>query len=294
MICKRYLQFLFNTTLFILLLTNLSCEKFSGDQEVPVYLRVDSIYLTTDYSTQGSASESITDVWAYVDENIVGAFEMPAKFPVLKEGKHRVTFLAGIKKNGIATTRVSYPFYAPIEMTMDLVPDSTMSVGKLHATYLSSTVFNLKEDFESAGISLDTTPRSLVNINRTPVGSPLTFEGNHSGMIVLDSAFDFFEIVTHDAYNIPFAPVYVELNFNSNNNITLGAVLYVNNIIYQIPIISLVPTENKWKKIYIDLTNTLNGYPGAKGFKVFLENFKNKEVSQALILLDNLKIVTRK
>jgi hypothetical protein len=294
MIYRRYLHFLFSLSLILLLLAQISCEKFSGDQEIAAYIKVDSITLTTDYGTQGSNSQSITDVWAYVDDNLIGGFQMPAKFPVLAQGKHTVTFFAGVKKNGIAATRISYPFYAKMVQTIDLKPDSTVSVGVLHATYETSAFFYLKEDFESAGVAFDTTPRSLVNLTKTPVGSPLTYEGNHSGLVTMDATNNYFEFITHSSYPIPNAPVYLEMNFNTNNQITVGAIVYMAYSLYEVPIITLVSTNGQWKKIYIELTNTINAYTGATGFKIFFEHFQDAGVSNAQILFDNIKIVTSK
>src|ERR1039457_4232719 len=111
MIYKRYLNFLYISIFYLLLFSTQSCEKFSGDQTIPAYLKIDSIYITTKTETQGSASHSITDAWVYVDDQFIGAYQMPARFPVLKEGKHKVEVFAGIKKDGIAATRTPYPFY---------------------------------------------------------------------------------------------------------------------------------------------------------------------------------------
>jgi len=270
-----------------------SCEKFSGDQTIPAYLKIDSIYLVTKLS-QGTASHNITDAWIYVDDELIGVFEMPARVPVLKQGKHKVRIDAGIKKNGIAATRAAYVFYDPIIIQqVKLAPDSTTKLGTLHTDYSTATQFLGMENFENAGIILDTTSRSLVGISRTVFGSDQTFEGIHSGSIVMDTTTkkNRFECVTHSNYTIPLAPVYMEMNFNTNMAFTVGVVIYVSLSIVQQPIITLNPTYGKWKKIYIDLTSALNTYPGASTFKVYLSAF-DTQVTNATILIDNIKILT--
>src|ERR1035438_5850904 len=197
MIYRRYLTPIFLTILPLLLFILQSCEKFSDGQSVPAYLKIDSIYLVIKSSTQGSSSQNITDAWVYVDEELLGTFQMPANLPVLKTGKHTVTIFAGIKKNGIAATRGAYPFYAPITMQVNFKPDSASSLGVLSTTYLSTTNFLWMEDFEDAGFTLDTTTRSSFAIKKTPEGSPLTFEGVHSGIITMDTISKQFECVTH-------------------------------------------------------------------------------------------------
>jgi hypothetical protein len=290
---RNYLQTIFLSLFLLALLTLVSCEKFSGDQTTPAYLRIDSIYLVSKPS-QGTASHNITDAWIYVDDVLIGVFEMPARVPVLKQGKHKVRIDAGVKKNGIAATRVAYVFFDPIILQqVKFAPDSTTSLGTLHTDYSTSAQFLALENFENAGIILDTTPRSLVGINRTAFGSDQTFEGIHSGIISMDTTTkkNKFECVTQGTYTIPLAPVYFEMNFNTNMAFTVGVVVYVSLSIIQQPVITLNPTDGKWKKIYIDLTNSLNAYPGASNFKVYL-SASDSEVLDGRILIDNLKILT--
>jgi hypothetical protein len=164
----------------------------------------------------------------------------------------------------------------------------------LKTTYNSTTTFSWKEAFEDVAISMDTSRKSMVNIGETPPGSPLTFEGVHSGLIQLDSAKNFFEIVSHNQFPIPQSPVFLEMNFNTNSTFQAGVIVYTTDyIIYQTPILNLAPTIGKWKKIYIDLTTTLNAYGNSTNYKIYFAGFKDPGIDKATILLDNLKIVTR-
>lgn len=285
------------TARFILILSFLailaSCEKFEGDQTVPAYLTIDSLYLQTDYATQGSASHKITDAWVYVGEEFIGAFEMPARFPVLKSGKHPVKIYPGIKKNGIAATRTSYLFYAPVEKNITFAPDSTSVIGTQKTTYFNTTLFTWKEDFEDVALSLDTTPRSTAWIRLTQ-DEDSTFEGMHSAKVVLDSVHDFFEAQTHDEYVIPAAPVYLEMDFNLSQSMIVGVIVYSTSTLAQVPILTLSPTNGTWKKIYIDLSNSLNGYTGMITYRVYLGTFKEPDKLNSVLMFDNMKIVTRK
>lgn len=293
MIYRKPLPFL--SFLVIISLMQTSCEKFSGDQEIPAYLSIDSIYLTTNFSSQGTNSQNITDAWIYVDDVLIGAFQMPARVPVLYKGIHTVTVLPGIKRDGIASTRISYQYYQPITAKIRLTPDSTTKLNVLKTVYQSAASFVWLENFEGVAITLDTTKRSSAYIQRTPASSPLTFkdEGSHSGMVVLDSAHSFFEAQTHNEYQIPYAPVYLEMNFNINTILTVGVVVYGSTSLYQVPIINLNPTDNAWKKIYIDLSTSLNSYSGLT-YRVYLGTFKEEGVEQNLLLFDNFKILTMK
>ncbi len=279
--------------LFLVLFIGLSCEKFSGEQSIPAYLTIDSVYLSTDYQSQGTTSQRITDIWVNIDNEFLGAYELPAKFPVLMTGKHKVKLWPGIKKNGISATRASYDFYVPVEKEIMFTPDSTTRMGTLKTSYQTSTLFYWREDFEDVAISLDTTSRSTAYFTLT--NSPdSTFEGVHSGKVVLDSLRDFFECQTRNEYPIPSAPVYLELNFNISNSLTVGIFSYGTAILYQTPIITLNPTNGQWRKIYIDLTTSLNAYLGMRTFRVYMGTFKNSGLDKSVILLDNFKLLTRK
>ncbi len=292
MIYGRFVHYFFLSG-FLLIVAS-SCEKFSGDQQIPAWLSIDSVYLTTDYYTQGTSSQNITDAWVYVDDEFIGTFELPARLPILKSGKHHIKVWPGIKRNGIASTRVSYNFYNPVEKDLKLAPDSTTKTGVIRTTYQTTTSFIWREDFDDVSLTLDTTGRSVAFIQRTSPGSPYTLEGNHSGMVVFDSVHDFFECQTHNEYTIPAAPVYLEMNFNISNPLTVGVFTYGSTTLYQSPIMTLNPTNGVWKKIYIDLTTTLNAYSGMTSYRVYFYAFKDQGLKQSMVLFDNFKLVTRK
>ena len=287
-------QFGYFCALCLLLITVSSCEKYAGDQTIPAYLSIDSIYITTNFNSEGTASQRITDAWVYVDDDFLGAFELPALLPVLKSGKHQVKIYPGIKKNGIATTRTVYEFYNPVLREVIFAQDSTTRAGVIKTTYGSKALFVWKEDFEDAvNVSLDTTSGSIADLRDTLTGSPPPFEGERSGLVILDEKHDYFECQTRSEYPIPYAPVYLEMNFNSTNAIVVGVFSYGNAILYQTPIITLNPTKGQWKKIYIDLTTTLNAYQGMTHYRVYLRAMKDSGLTQSTILLDNFKILSR-
>jgi hypothetical protein len=290
MICRKFLHTFAVTFLLLLLLTQTSCEKFSGDQTIPSYLKIDSIRLTTDYSSQGTAMHSITDAWVYIDGELIGAFQLPARFPVLKQGNHTLMVLSGIKKDGIASTRISYPFYQAITQTIRLVPDSTLDLHTLSTTYSTKAKFLWREDFDDVAITLDTTTATTEKIKQTTDDS-LTLEGLHSGIVRLDTVGSTFEAVSHSTFSIPSSEVFLEMNFNVNTYLTVGVYVTVFGSVTQVPVMTLNPTNNKWKKIYIDLTTTLNAYSGATKFRVYYYLLNNTG-DDYRILLDNIKLLS--
>ena len=291
MIGRKFLHILSFSVFLILLLAQTSCEKFSGDQTVPAYVKVDSIRLTTNYSTQGTAIHNITDAWVYIDGQLIGTFQLPATFPILQQGSHTLIVLPGVKKDGIASTRISYPFYQEITKTINLVPDKTLDFGTLSTTYATKTKFIWREDFDDVAITLDTTAAATTKIKQTSSNSPLTLEGLHSAIIELDTVGATFACVSHSTFTIPNSAVFLEMNFNINTSLIVGVYVTTFGIIYEVPIITLNPTNDKWKKIYIDLTTTLNAYTGATKFRVYYY-LKNTTGDHYRILLDNIKVLS--
>src|SRR5689334_23258519 len=87
------------------------CNLINPDEPVPVVVACDTIGFHVTNASQGTNSSSITDMWLFVDGNLLGAFELPAHIPVLAEGSHTLTIRPGILINGIKGSRGPYPFY---------------------------------------------------------------------------------------------------------------------------------------------------------------------------------------
>jgi len=279
---------------FVVLLS--SCDKFDSDQEIPAYIQIDTIVLVDNPAlSEGSLSNNITDAWVFINDQLLGAYEMPATFPVLNEGVVKVTIMAGIKLNGIAATRVAYPFYKQIVLNnVKLAPDSITKLN-ISTSYIDDTEFAWIEAFEFSNISLDTTAKSNVGIHETAPGSPLTFEGLHSGMVTLLSDEDLFECATYNAYELPQLghPVFLELNYKTSNVLTIGIFEQTSSQIIQTPIIN-INTSETWKKIYVNLTPIVSGSTEALDFKIFLGALIDEGLDESQIFLDNLKLIYNK
>ena len=164
----------------ILLVIIAGCDKFEGDQTIPAYVHVDTTYFTTDYSSQGTSNQNFKDVWVYVDDDLIGGFELPATIPILSEGPHKVEFRPGIILNGISDTRVPYPCIKPVTYEdFELIPDSIITAN-VSSSYLSNVQYVWMEDFEDASLSIHETTSSDTNIVRTPPNSPDAFIDEYS------------------------------------------------------------------------------------------------------------------
>ena len=288
--------------LFVLIFSvilNSGCYKFEGDQTIPAYIRIDTILVDSYYPKEGSNSSNITDVWVYVNDNIIGIFELPAVLPVLAQGKQKLDIRPGIKINGISSTSIPYPFYQPIVYEdFNFVPDSTIFVENPTTTYYSNLVYPWMEDFEGSSISFEENPASDTVIQQTePKNNPEAFLSEHSqysGVISLTEERSVFSAATYGAFAMPQqgSPVALELDFKTNNYVNVGLLIRESSGYVKTPLLILNHAED-WTKIYINLGPNLSLHPQASEFRVYFEAGLDKDRSSSTIYLDNLKVIHR-
>lgn len=285
---------------FLLLFTLSSCDDFEGDQNIPAYLKIDSIALKIESPSQGSASSKITDAWIYVDEQLIGAFELPATVPLLYTGKHRLTIIPGIRMDGMVQLRAYYPLYNQINREIILAPDSVTVIkgdvfnGKntIYTTYKDLVQFAWSENFEDVNLALDTTKKSNVDFQLTAENDPSTFEGLHSGKITLTLSDSIFEAMTSEAISLPRngSPVFLEMNYRCSNTFTFGIIALGIDQYIQSPILDINPSPN-WNKIYINLTPNVSSSDDVLKFKLFWGAMLDSGKEQTEIYFDNMKLV---
>jgi len=289
--CTKYILKLFP---LILILLVASCAKNSVE-DIPSYIKIDSISIKPN-ALQGTLSHKITDAWVYCGNELIGGFEMPANFPILKGGTNVLSIYAGIKLNGINETRVPYPFYQHLEKTVNLKRDSVLNLGDLAVTYTDKTVFSWIEDFEHTNLSIDTTKHSqtaLVRALLPELATSFPYETNkYAGKVTLADSITSFECASHDFFDLPTDghDVFFEMNYKTNHSFTVG--LYVNGTVITQRAVFVVNPDNKWNKIYINLTPTLSTYINVSGsFKVYISAYRSKSDANAEIYFDNLKLL---
>lgn len=297
--------YLLSVLLIAGILITTGCYKFKGDQTIPAYISIDGIDLQTYYPEEGTNSGDIDDIWVYVDDALIGVFEFPegdsapAIFPVLAAGKHKLEIRPGIKLNGISSTRVPYPFYKPIIFEeFDFIPETVQSLGLLSTSYYPDLKFVWMEDFEQPEISIESLSWSDTSIQRTePENNPEAFlspNSRYSGVIDLTTALSEYGGTSYNSFEVqtPGTIILMELNFKTDNFLTVGLLIRDNHEIVEKALVILNHSD-KWKKIYINLGSNLSLHPQALDYKIIFRSGLESENSSAKILIDNIKIVHR-
>ena len=247
------------TLYFLIAISLFSCDKDDTTTNgVPSYIQIDEITLDEDYTT------NITDAWVYIDGVNKGVYELPAHFPVLNDGAVEVRIYAGIKDNGIASQRVTYPFYHSDTSTIKLTIDSTTIISPIVA--LKENIEGIIDNFDpSYTFNYDTCFQKIS-------GGPY---GNYGSLSFLDSIF-----VTEINYkdhplsfdNVPQqgSANYLELDYKSDSEFLVGMYInFPNTPTLQKDLLWINPKDD-WNKIYVNLTQTVSEAIGAESFSVFI------------------------
>lgn len=275
----------------IFILSLFSCQKQNLKPGIPAFLRIDTIYLSTDYSTEGTNSHKITDVWLYINDQRTGAWEMPALIPVLMDGTAKLRLEAGIKVNGIATTRVNSPFFEPyIAEEFVFLPDCTISISPV-THYRDEVKFAWMEDFEDNALSIDTANLSGVTDIVLSTADE-AFEGFHSGVIYLDTTYTFYEGATFEPFELPVdgSPIVLELNYKTDIVFEVGIFAESTSNLVKKPVLYVNPQQT-WNKIYINLSDAVFENNFTEEFKIYIRAGIYDEFTQAVVCLDNIKVV---
>jgi len=266
-----------------------ACKK----EPVPAYIHIEGFtllanpggFVSSETTNEGSLSHKISDAWVYVDEQLIGCFEMPCTFPVLSEGSHHIKIRPGIKVNGISATRAPYPFFKIYEQDIDFQEGVSITLSPT-TMYQTSSHFVFMEDFEGID-KIDTTSNSQVDLDTTQIPS-LVFEGNASGFAYLANGNSFFECISTFHYPLPHSnvPVFLEFNYRCDKEITVATI--AESPYHADVVLNLNPSPN-WNKAYLFLSPTIG--PNSSTYFKILMYVSTPGTDSTAFLIDNIKIV---
>jgi hypothetical protein len=260
-----------------------SCEVFNVDEDIPSMITIESI------EVEGNYTSKISDAWIYIDNEFQGVFPLPANFPILKTGQQDIIVEGGIKKNGISSSRVNYPYFTSFEISAELLENQNLTLNpKVNYSFNN---FPYDEDFEGVGTSLsvisDSTSHTLEKIYDS---SNINF-GNYYAKSVISGEFgELFECNTPD-FDLPKnQEVYLEMDYKCNSLIVVGIYANGSSAIDKNTIIYLNQKDD-WNKIYISLTEIIANYSDAQDHKLFFAMPRDTSFAQNEMFLDNIKLV---
>ena len=303
LILRHLYNYMNNKTIILLFFISLfsSCKLIDKPEEIPSFIKIESIDLQINSSNEGSSSNAIYDAWVYVDGNLEGVYELPAdKIPINDIGEHDISIYAGIKKNGVNGDRKKYPFFTPFEQNINLIADSIIEIFPI-VEYEDNLYFWI-EDFEDPQTRFDSFISSDTNIYIVSSPSSELFEGD-AGAITMKANNYYCEIRTNELNlnNLPTnvnVPAYLELDYKCNQDFTIG-ILHKDNSLpaYQKQaLITLFPTTNNngidiWNKTYLYLSDATSITSSATQMDIYMSVLNNTARDDIEIRLDNIKVI---
>ena len=134
---------------------------------------------------QGEPTERIEEVWVYTERGVLGAFPLPADIPLLLEDlgeSESLTFLPGIRANGVSASRKPYPFYRAVTLDLAVVPGKSDTLV-LSTGYADGVDVVVAEDFETANRFIEAATSTAEVVRTTDPAWVL--DGQGSGYIAL-------------------------------------------------------------------------------------------------------------
>jgi hypothetical protein len=271
-----------------------SCNVFDPPVIIPAYGHIDTIPLivpTTSVSIQGTNLSNITSAWVYVDDNPVGAFQMPCTFPIIaSNGLHSVEIFPGINQDGIASMRAKYPFYTYYSTVSNLTQNTVTNFYPTVA-YEPWVVYRWMVNFSKNTWNPSNPPiTNIAALSDTTLfleNSDVPPGTAWAGEVDLDANHTEYCGVSADSFGIPRVggiPVYLEMNYKSNCTFAVG--MYAGMLGIPINVVYVNPNP-VWQKMYINLQSTVDNNP-ASGYYIY---FSMQNPTAAYLRLANLKLL---
>ncbi|NQY66431.1 MAG: hypothetical protein HRT72_01725 [Flavobacteriales bacterium] len=286
---------LFGLFLLPLLLFALGCSKDKLKVNVPSYIHIEDITVSTDYYNEGSGSDNIVDAWILIDYQLIGVFELPVTLPVDHDGVHRIDIRGGIKRNGLTTDRISYPFHDSYLDTssISLMRGEITTIEPV-VTYYKDINFLILEDFESpASMFIEKNKGDSSSVRL--IDSDIAFEGNACGAFSVDTIDYKFEMTAASDFEFPdnTTTIYLEFDYKVDQILEVG--FYSSNNanppqVAKSHLISLKP-KDEWNKIYLNLTSEIAAFPNAEKFNLYFEAENNLGLVHSDYYFDNIKVI---
>ncbi len=282
---KTILLFTFLTYIFFFH----SCNIINPKEEIPTFIKIDSVQtFISDVAKHGSVSHAIKDVWVYADNNLLGAFEIPALIPYLGNKTTNISIIPGIWANGISINRNTYKFYT--QDTFKLEPSPAKQVLKTPKfTYRNNLKFHLLEDFEQGNNFTNLSSDTSIAVNTT---SAEIKDGVASGLIFLDAAHPNSQSITSDQYYFPTtSEAYLEMDYKSSCPFVVRLRFQTEGGSYIYTDIIGINEKANWNKIYLNLTDYTTKYQN-RPFEFIIQATLPSNATTAKIWIDNFKLIS--
>lgn len=281
--------------LLLLLPLLLSCVKNNPD---PSWLAVNSWTLLANpelNGEEGQLTHNITDAWVYIDDQLIGVFEVPFKIPILNKGNAKIRLYPTIRVNGIAATKMRNEHLEPFEIDAELIQNQVLTIDP--TTRYKSELNFWVEDFEDINIRLNDDPNTSTAHLQLANDTLKWFNGNYYAKVHLSAQDSMWVAYTNenDQLSIPKnKQAMLEIDYCNSVPFTHYLLFVNSNGTTENPMVTMnkSPLEAlRWKKMYILLNEVITAGPNNTNYIQAFRSFYDPSISNNLILIDNIKVV---
>lgn len=292
-----------------------SCDNFEGSQEIPAYIKIDGFKVVGNPNSsyeqgEGFLTSEISDVWVYVDNKFIGAYSFKGEgdslvVPILAKGKHLIELEAGIKYNGMASTREAYKFYTSASDSINLVEGQTTEIPIKEIMYNSYATFSFLDFFEDSYLHFENCPSTdstITSCFMSEISGDSVRYGNHCGAMYMNSGDKEYKVMTKDSITC------------SNTNAMIMELDYHCNIPFEVGIYGRTSSEANYQyisamrlkanekdgwqsnskkgfqKVYIILGKVW-GQLSYKTFHIYFNPKNPDKVNNGYVHIDNIKVI---
>lgn len=270
----------------------ISCSLVDDRDIQPAYLSFNEVSVRTE-PYQGYDSQNITDLWVYVDDQLLGVFPLGTDIPViLKNNKEEVNVkvFAGIRNNGQVAVPFIYQLYSRIDFDTVLKAGETYQ-SDLEFKYGEAAIFPYIEEFEgghSFSFEGDDDTETKVELNTSEA-----IYGARCGHIRLTKDHPLINTGIANAItgeNLGHSEAYLELDYKNNMPFLMSIALNINGNL-QVKNLWVAKEKNEWNKVYIDLSSALSD-KNIVSYQILLSaTLERSSLTEGLIYIDNVKVV---
>lgn len=288
MIANITKQELYKLLIVVLIFT--SCSKDPGS--IPDFLQSSSPKFISFLSTD-STEHNLTDYWVYQDNELIGVFDIRQRIPLFGTGISQLSIFPGVRVNGSRDEAYIYPFLSNFKTEVELCGCDRLIEIDPSFGYSPSSKFSLATDFEVGndfGTDLDNDPMSMLVLQ-----NDTAFYSNTAGLIEVNKDHPS-NIVANQQFSTEIEQfgreVFLEVNHKSNIPFVIGILVNSDLETYYEPIY-IANSSKDWKKLYLDLSETINQNKATGGYKiVFQAQYPSTlEDQSGRVYIDNVKLV---
>ena len=275
--------------LSVVCLIGTGCNIINPAEDIPTYVHIDSFtFENANPGLTGTSRQDINTVWAYIDQQNVGVFELPADIPILFDGKKELQLAPGVNEQGLQDYKLAYPLFSFYKEDIEAQPGKTITVNPV-TRYIDDLKY-WRTDFESGNTFLKLSGDTTIRLVQ---GADSVFEGGKAGCISLSLAdgIENAEAIAPIDF-IPGGTAYLEIHYKGTLPFSVGILASLPNGNNPSSYLAGIKPKSEWGKFYVNISQYTNTQSSALQFSVIIRAAMEGGQTDGYILLDNIKVIS--